>query len=219
MGRLALIGPLAGLVGSVVIVVASIVAALAYSGTNGQAYSPLNHWFSELGQVGVSQLAGVFNIGLIAGGILFAVFMVALGTARRTPLAWLAAAIGVVAGIAGMFVGIYPMNQLDLHGIAALTFFTLGWIAVGIASLDFVRRRDARFPRWLALIGALTVAAFAGFLAVLFPLLGGDGLAAPEVRPEIWIVPILEWAVIIGILVWTFATSLTWWRARSGRTS
>jgi hypothetical protein len=27
------------------------------------------------------------------------------------------------------------------------------------------------------------------------------------------IVPALEWAVLIGILLWVFATSLSWWRA------
>ena len=88
----------------------------------------------------------------------------------------------------------------------------LGWIVVGLASIDFLRDQDPRFPWWLAIIGALTVAAFLGFLVVLFPLLSGDGLAAPDVRPDIWIVPILEWAVLIGILSWVFLTGWTWLR-------
>jgi hypothetical membrane protein len=211
------IGALAGIAGSIVIGAASVVTALAYTGTQGERYSPLTHWVSELGQEGVSELALVFNIGLIVGGICFAVFMLTLGLARRTGLAWLYTPIGIAAGVAGMFVGVFPMNNLDLHGIAALTFFNLGWICVGLASWDFVRRREPRFPWWLAVIGALTVIAFIGFLIVLMPLLGGEGLAAPEVRPQpFWVVPTLEWAVVIGILLWTFATSLTWWRADRG---
>ena len=53
----------------------SVVTALAYTGSKGQPYSPLNHWVSELGEVGVSELASVFNVGLIIGGLCFAVFM------------------------------------------------------------------------------------------------------------------------------------------------
>ena len=123
--------------------------------------------------------------------------------------------VGVVAGIGGTFVGVFPMNDLDLdlHGLAALTFFVMGWIVVALASIDFVRRPDERFPRWLAVIGAVTVVFSLGFLIVLLPLIAsGDGLAAPEIRPDVWIVPILEWAVLIGILTWVFATGWTWWR-------
>jgi hypothetical membrane protein len=207
----------AGIVGSSIIALVCIVAAIAYTGSQGQRYSPLNHWVSELGQTGVSELAGVFNAGLIIGGACFVVFMLGLGWLRQSRLGWTYAAIGAIAGVAGAFVGIYPMNNLDLHGIAALTFFDLGWIAVGLASIDFVRTPDERFPRWLAVIGGLTVIAFVGFLAVLLPLLSGAGLAAPDVRPDVWIVPILEWAVLAGILLWVFATGWTWRRAKLGR--
>jgi hypothetical membrane protein len=203
---------LSGVIGTSVIAIGSIISAVAYVGSKGEPYSPLNHWVSELGQTGVSELAGLFNLSLIVGGALFAIFMVGLAAVRTGWLRFLYGAIGVAAGIAGAFVGVYPMNNLDLHGIAALTFFNLGWIAVGLASIDFLRNRDPRFPWWLAVIGGLTVVAFLGFLYVLAPLLSGDGLAAPDVRPDIWIVPILEWAVLIGILAWVFLTGLTWLR-------
>ena len=41
----------------------------------------------------------------------------------------------------------------------------------------------------------VTVAAFLGFLIVLMPSLTGEGLGAPTNRPDVWIVPILEWLV------------------------
>jgi len=172
---------LAGIVAALIIGGAALVAAIVYRGSKGQAYSPLNHWVSELGQTGVSQLAQVFNFGLVVGGILFAIFMIGLAASRSGVLRLLYGALGVVAGIAGAFVGIFPMNNLEGHGLAALTFFMLGWIVVGLASIDFLRDSDPRFPWWLAIIGALTVAAFLGFLVVLSPLLSGDGLAAPDV--------------------------------------
>jgi hypothetical membrane protein len=203
---------LSGVAGASVIAIGSIITAIAYTGSKSEPYSPLNHWVSELGQTGISELAGLFNISLIVGGVLFAVFMVGLAAVRTGWLRFVFGAIGVVAGIAGAFVGVYPMNNLDVHGIVALTFFNLGWIAVGLASIDFLRNRDPRFPWWLAVIGGLTVVTFLAFLAVLAPLLSGDGLAAPDVRPDIWIVAILEWGVLIGILGWVFLTGLTWLR-------
>lgn len=208
--------PLIGLLGTSIMAVASLVTGFSYVGTQGQRYSPLNHWVSELGQVGVSELAGVFNLSLIIGGLCFALFMAGLAWSRDSRLAWLYGGLGIIAGVAGMFVGVFPMNQLDLHGIAALSFFMLGWISVAIASVDIYRTPEPRLPRWLAYIGAFTVAAFIGFLAVLLPLLGGEGLGAPTVRPSFWIVPVLEWAVIGGLLAWVLLASITWLRALRG---
>ncbi len=210
-----LLPPLTAIVGAATFAVASVVTALAYTGTAGEAYSPFNHWVSELGQVGVSKLALLFNIGLIVAGWCFALFMVGFSHARRGALAWIYGAIGSIAGVAGAFVGYFPMNDLERHSFAALIFFALGVIAVGLASIDFIRRPDPRFPRWLARIGAATVVLFIGFLAVTYPLLGADGLGAPEVREGVWMVAVLEWAVLMAILAWVFATGWTWWRARN----
>jgi len=209
--------PLLGLVGTLVIAIASFVTAVAYTGSANEPYSPLNHWISELGRVGVSELSLVFNIGLIVGGVCFAIFMVGLRAARGGVFAWIYGTIGAVAGAAGSFVGIFPMNDLERHGLAALMFFNLGWIAVALASIDFVRRPDPRFPRSLAVIGAITAGCFIAFLAIVFPLATGEGLGAPAVRHTVWLVAVLEWAALIGILAWVFATGWTWWRSANDR--
>ena len=205
----------AGLVGVGVIAIGSIVTALAYSGRYGQPYSPLNHWVSELGEQGVSALAPVFNVSLMIGGLLFALFMVLLAMSRRGVLRYAYGALGLIAGVAGFFVGVFPMNHLEQHSTAALTFFNLGWISVGLASLDIVLKPDPRFPRWLAIIGALTVVAFVGFLVSVQvdPLVGEDMLGAPENRPDFWIVATLEWAIIAGMLGWVALTAWCWRRA------
>lgn len=204
-----------GLLGSTAMLVASIAAALAYTGSSGEPYSPLNHWVSELGETGVSELATVFNAGLVVGGASFGVFMIGLAATREGWLRLVYGLVGAIAGAAGLAVGLFPMDQLGAHALAALTFFNLGWIAVVLASADFVRRSDRRFPRWLSLVGLLTVAAFVAFLVSLRVggLVGEDALGSPDLRPDVWIVPILEWALVIAILAWTFLTSLTWWRA------
>ena len=103
------------MIGSAFFLVASVAAALVYSGTSGEGYSPLNHWVSELGELGVSQLAFVFDLGLVVGGICLAVFMTALGVARGGRLAWIYVPLGIVSGVAGALVGVFPMNQIGVH--------------------------------------------------------------------------------------------------------
>ena len=91
----------------------------------------------------------------------------------------------------------------------------LGLVTVLLASIDFVRRPDPRLPRWLSVVGAVTVAAFAIFLAILF---GGDNdLAHPEERVAVWSLTIFEWLLIVGILLWVFLTAWTWRAATTDR--
>jgi hypothetical membrane protein len=206
-------GPAIGFVGSVFFMVASVIAALAYTGSAGQAFSPLNHWVSELGEIGVSALAIVFNVGLFIGGLAFALFMAALGLLRRSRLAWTYAAIGFVAGVSCALVGVFPMNNRTIHIVVALGFFVLGWIAVALASIDIWRRPDARFARWLPVLGAVTVALFLLFLSVYIPYLyTGTG----DDRPAFSTATILEWLVAIGLIGWVLAASYTWWRHARG---
>lgn len=50
-----------GLAGAALVAACSLAAALAYAGPDGEPYSLLNHFISELGEVGVSPLAWLFN--------------------------------------------------------------------------------------------------------------------------------------------------------------
>ena len=65
---------ISGLVGSIIVSLGSLITALFYHGEQGEKYSLFNHYISELGQYGVSQLALLFNISLIVGGLFFFVF-------------------------------------------------------------------------------------------------------------------------------------------------
>lgn len=201
----------AGLIGSSVIALGSVVTALAYTGSKGQPYSPLNHFVSELGQLSVSRLAVVFNTSLIVGGVCFVVFILGLAAAGQGWLRYLYGLVGVIAGIGGAFVGVFPMDYLGVHSLAALTFFMLGLVTVLLASIDFVRRPDPRFPRVLSAVGAVTVAAFAIFLVILFG--GDDDLSHPDERVAVWPLTIFEWQLIVGILSWVFLTAWSWRRA------
>lgn len=211
--RLMRYGPAAGFVGSAFFVVAAIVSAGFYMGSQNEPFSPLNHWVSELGELGVSRLALVFNVGLFVGGLALALFFAALGLIRRSRLASVYVLVGVVAGISGALVGVFPMNNRGIHIVMALGFFVLGWVAVGLASLDVWRRPEQRFSRWLPALGAITVAVFLMFLSVYIPYLytgtGSD-------RPGFSIATVLEWLVLTGIIGWVLTASMTWWRFARG---
>jgi hypothetical membrane protein len=206
-------GPAIGFIGSALFIVGSFVTAVAYSGTIGEAFSPLNHWVSELGEVGVSGLALVFNAGLFVGGLALALFFAALGLLRRTRLAWTYLVVGAIAGVSGAFVGVFPMNNRGIHIVFALGFFVLGWVAVGLASFDIWRRPEPRFSRWLPALGAVTVAVFLMFLSVYIPYLytgtGSD-------RPDVSVATVLEWLVLVGIIGWVLVGSFSWWRFGRG---
>ena len=207
----------AGIVGAGAIGISSVAAAVAYRGADGEPYSPFNQFVSELGELANSELARVFNTGLIVGGVCFAVFMSGLAASRPRSLRLLAGGVGVVAGIGGSFVGVFPMDFVPHHGLAAMTFFNLGWIAVGLASVDFVVHRDPRFPRGLAIVGLATVSAFIGFLRELDARTDASGgVANPAIRPDVWALPTLEWLTIIGIVGWVMLVGASWLRAGAG---
>jgi hypothetical membrane protein len=206
------LAPLAGMAGALAIGAGSLVAELAYRGSQGEAYLPLNHYVSELGEAGVSRLAPVFNAGLIAGGLCFATFILGLARVRGGTAGLAFGATGVLAGLAGALVGVFSVNDIDRHTLATYAFFNLGWVTLAIASADFVLRRDRRFPEWLAVLGAVAVATFLTFIVTYVVSAGGsgEGLEGPTVRPDVSLATTLEWAAIAGILVWTFATGMAW---------
>ncbi len=115
-----------GMAGSAVIALAGLVAALAYRGRLGEAYSPLNHFVSELGELGVSPLAGVFNAGLLIGGLCMVIFLVGLGRRIGGWPGLLFGVLGLACGVSGTLVGAFPMNNLPPHIFWAMNFFNLG---------------------------------------------------------------------------------------------
>jgi hypothetical protein len=144
---------------------------------------------------------------MIAGPC-FIVFMVGLALSRTGGIRYGYGILGGIAGLAGFFVGVFPMNEPALHVIVAGTFFGLSWIAIGLASLDFLLDREPRFPWWLAILGGVTVAASVAFLLVL----AGSGLDTPTPRPGFLVVTTLEWLVVLSVIAWVLATSITWLR-------
>lgn len=198
----------AGLGGISVLVLVALAAAVFYRGHFGEPYSFLNHNISELGEVGVSALADLFNLGLVIGGACLVVFMIGLGGLLGRRIAFLAGGVGAAAGIGVIGVGLFPTNQLAWHTVAALGFFIAGILAVGLFAAAIWRHGRGRFPRRAALTGLLAMAGLLAFLllpALLTPgLTGADyisGLRQPD-RPPVMLPSLLEWLALLGMVVW-----------------
>lgn len=199
--------PLCGVIGQATIALGMFLSAVTYSGSQGQPYSPLNHFVSELGEVGLAELSVTFNWGLIIGGLITIPFMIYLAAQVKSWLRWLLGLIGVLAAVFAALVGVYPMNYIEPHTFVALTFFQLGMLTAILYSLVILFGRRHPFPKWLAIPGLLYVLTFALF--TLFPDLipmdidfqqGMEGFRAN--RPDVLALAVIEWIMVLAILIW-----------------
>lgn len=199
---------LLGLAATAAILGSALVAAVPYRGWAGETYSPLNHFVSELGEVARSQLSVAFNFGVIIGGLGLGLFLILLSrrlTGRYRPALAIA---GVVADVSGTLVGIFPMDYHAIHGLVSAIFFCTGWIVMAIFSAWLLTMPQRGFGRWLLIPAALGVAASLLFVAVFAtysPLPADTHIIE---RPEVWTVPALEWAALLGLLSWFACVSL-----------
>ena len=196
-----------GVVGSLIVVLGVLVAALVYHGKENEPYSPLNHYISELGEVGVSRLAWVFNISLILSGLFLIPACVSLGLMLPGVLAKIGMAAGIVFAIFLALVGIIPMNKSEPHGIVAMTNIRGGLLMVLLFSLAiaFQSAPTPVLPRLFALGGLPAILSTAGFLTLARKAgkKEEDPLESEEVaRPKVLALPTVEWLIFLTIVLW-----------------
>jgi hypothetical membrane protein len=216
-GRRSITGifPSLGVVGSILACLAILIVSLTYRGKASEHFSLLNHFISELGQVGVSRDARLFNAALVASGILFVPFCVGLGLTLRGWWGYLGMAAGSLAGLFLAGVGLFPMNHQSPHITAAMWFFRFGLattLCFGIAILRQPGGAVARVSRAASAFSLLAFAVYAVFLVIasIPGVGGGDPLdpAALANRPAFWLLAVLEWGVFFSTVLWFFGVSL-----------
>jgi hypothetical membrane protein len=214
-----------GLAGTSVVILAIVISALRYQGKRGERYSLLNHFISELGEVGVSPWAWVFNRGLILGGLLLVPFMLGLGIAFQSVWGWAGMLAGLVAAFGVAAVGLYPMNNLTPHIRAAMTYFRAGLVMVIFFALAISFQSTAVLPPAANLLSLVAALCYGSFLVLLGrpskdeapgsggPEAGGlkttdilDPEALPE-RPRLWWTALLEWLVFFSTVAWIFGVA------------
>jgi hypothetical membrane protein len=180
----------------------------AYTGRGGEAYSLFNHFISELGEVGISHLAWLFNAGLVTGGLLFLPFCLGLGLVLPGWLSKMGSVAGVVAAISLAGVGIFPMTYLEPHIIAAMTYFRSGLVTVILFGLAIQLQPKGRIVvnKWVNLASLVAVACYSGFLIYMQLAPGQESnnldlswlISRPAVRP----LAILEWSIFFSTILW-----------------
>ncbi len=158
-----------GIAGSLVVLFVVFSSGLVYRGKQMEHYSVFNHFISELGEIGVSRWARVFNGGLIAVGVLLMPFIAGLTFRLGNLWAFLGGAAGLVTAIACALVGVFPMNDLPSHTKAAMTFFRAGLVMILFYSLAIATQtaetRDV--PMVGMALSLLGLAAFVSFLILV----------------------------------------------------
>jgi hypothetical membrane protein len=223
---LPLVPKLFGLAGTSIVILAIVISALCYQGKRGERYSLLNHFISELGEVGVSPAAWVFNRGLTLGGLLLVPFMIGLGIAFHSVLGWIGMLAGLVAAVGVAAVGQYPMNNLTPHIRAAMTYFRAGLVMVIFFALAIFFQSTRVLPPAANLLSLVAALCYGSFLLLLdrphkkdAPADGGepgngehrtsdilDPEAMPE-RPRLWWTALLEWLVFFSTVAWIFGVA------------
>jgi len=184
-----------------------LVSALGFPG-----YSVLNHVVSELGMASESPWAAIFNGGLIAGGILFFVFLWGTRTVMNSRLANLGRHVGYIAAIGCSLVGVFPFDvNLWGHIISSQMYFIGGLLAVLALSLAIWRQKEVKIGKWLSLVGVIVMGIFATFVIMLEVTMTSataqsslSGLYSMNIglRPEFMVIAFFEWLDIIGIIAW-----------------
>jgi len=199
--------PLWGLVASIVGLVFIVTPQFFYVGAEGEPFSMFNHAVSELGEVGVSELAWMFNIGMILAGILFIPFMIGLGLYIDNIISKLAGLVGVYSAASIVLVGIYPMNleTIGEHTIAAISFFLSGMILTLLWAVAILAQKEVRVHKGLSIGGFINMTVFALFLYGPW-----EGWSGP--RPDFSMRLTLEWAIYWAIVGYLLVLSIYVWR-------
>lgn len=202
-----------GVTGALAAVLGSLLAALAYRGKRGEPYSLLNHFISELGEVGVSRRAWAFNAGLILCGATLLPCSIGLGLLIPGVWAKLGMVAGAVAALGVAFVGVYPMNNLTPHTRAAMTYFRAGLVMVLLFTIAIFTQpaQNAVLPLSVGLVGIPAILAYSFFLIYMRLAMRSQENALSPLegeRPRLWWMPFSEWFIFLTTVPWFCAVAL-----------
>lgn len=207
-------GPIFGMIGTSILLIGLILPQFPFKGLQDESYSMLNHFVSELGFVGVSEWAVVFNVCLFIGGILFLPFIISVKDQIKGKLWKIGTFCGYVAAIGCAFVGVFPMNNETIigHGLAAMAFFMGSNVMMVLFSISLLAEKDSKLPKSFAVAGfIILILNFTmffqdfGAMALGFGELG-EGFDITQIftdleRPDFWLVALAEWLIVLGVLI------------------
>lgn len=201
------------IIGAASVILGAVTAAVVYRGRLGERYSLLNHYISELGEQCISRLAWAFNLGLVLCGL--SLLPVCLGLGLSIPGVWskLGMGFGIITALSVSLVGLFPMNKLKGHVIAAFGYFYSGLVTVILftIAITFQKGTPPVLPRLFSLAGVPAILAYAIFLVY-----AQVNSTTPEValtfltqaRPKIAWMALAEWSVFLTTVPWFLVVAL-----------
>lgn len=201
------ITPAAGIAGCFVIAFGLLASISHY--TRSIAYSPQNHFISELGLATASDYSFVFNICLGIGGLLLMIFTNGLGIyLRKNRVAWYASYIGIGATLSFSAIGYFTADSWTAHRNAAFIFFTGAMISIVLFSYCIWQTKQRRMHHFISVQGFIIAFIFLTVLAWPKALLT-QSVEDPSnfIRPELWGLTVLEWTYCFMIGSWILTVS------------
>jgi len=197
------LAPAYGSVSILFLISTMIFAAYTFDGYY-HCYSIFNHFISELGDTNQSPFYWVFSLGLCISGPLNILLIIALANHLDNKFGHMAKSVGIVSGMAGFFVGIFPADILMLpHLVAAIVFFVGTLLAVGLFGLAIFLDNKGKIAKWYAVPSFFTSLTGIIFLTLPNQLVREFLFDKQEfTRPEFWINPFFEWLVFFSLAIW-----------------
>lgn len=208
--------PLFGISASILLLIGFLVPQKDFRNIEGQTYAILNHFISELGWVGVSKHAFIFNLCLICSGLLYAIFT--YGLVRQFGGFWskITGRLGILSSLSVTLVGIFPIQSSPVafvfHLIAGLMFFVFAFLTFISALFMLFFDTNKIIPKSHLLVYLVVPLYIIPWLNLEYDYKLFQYVDMLEVkiinRPEVWIYSAIEWALAILALTNLFLISL-----------
>ncbi len=203
------LAPWAGIATCSLLYIVIIITAIPFHGQQGQSYSILNHFISELGSFNYSDYHRVYNTGLIIAACGFGIFIYGIKTYSTTKHTRNGMAVGLLSSALCVGVGLVPEDYRFPHLILALSFFSMMTVATAFFAWSIWKEKENPFPNYLAIHGFLVPISFTLFMMMPKGLMAVKRVqGAAFERPLIWWLPFLEWIIFFTFTSWIINMSI-----------
>ena len=191
---------LIGIVGVLIIITGIIISANSYIGFSEQRYNIFNHFISELGEYEYSKRATIFNICLIIGTpfLIYYYLKIIPNSSRNIQILFKLLIISI--GLSAISIGIFSMDNILIHIIAALIFFYLCLLSSVLFNLYALFIYKKNISKYFIASGIL-VSITTLLNIIQFHQLDNNMLTILSNRPTILFICVIEWISLLSMLI------------------
>ncbi len=187
----------------ITLIIVLISASIILYDSQRSSYSILNHFMSELGH---SQQPGaaLFQMAFVAIAILLPTLFWFIQQKVLSPISKFAFYLSVLSGLSSIMVGLFPADtHLETHLIGVFVLLISTLIAINLVLIAYHRSQKLKlsvgqifFSIWTGISGLILLIIPKQSVKLFFNDRGSFH------RPDLWIIPILEWFTFISVVCW-----------------